>query len=105
MFRTEQQNASYSDNILSHGRVPVSDQSNLERYVLHIRLPMGESIREVEEYQVQLLNVSVLELLTLQCQTAYVCAAHCDLKVSVRMVTGHRETAETKDGFENLRLA
>jgi len=64
VFRTEQQNASYSDNILSHGRVPVSDQSNLERYVLHIRLPMGESIREVEEYQVQLLNVSVLELLT-----------------------------------------
>ena len=31
MFRTEQQNASYSDNILSHGRVPLSDQSNLER--------------------------------------------------------------------------
>ena len=31
MFRTEQQNARSSDNILGHGRVPVSDQPNLER--------------------------------------------------------------------------
>jgi hypothetical protein len=52
VFRTEQQNARSSDNILGHGRVPVSDQPNLERSVL------PESIREVEEYQVQLLERS-----------------------------------------------
>ena len=80
MLPTEQQNARSSDNIPGHGRGPVSEQPNRERPVLQIRLPMGiNNQREVEEHQVQLLNVSVLELLTLQCQTTYLCAAHCDL--------------------------
>src|SRR5712691_8492695 len=74
------------------GEIMCSDQPNRERSVLQIRLSM------VEEYQVQLLNVSVLELLTLQVKPLTFAQRIVTSRLSVRMVTGHRESAETKDG-------